>query len=120
QLGTKCADATFLERPQPADERQHRGLARPGRPGVDHDFSRKDVGRDVEQNLLAQRARPEMVIDVPDLDSSFHSWSPSWQIEILCEVVGEPTDGASEAELRKVVCEDTVDVVELRCRQRLL
>ncbi len=64
QLLSEHAHGAFLRGAQRADQREHRRLARPGRPRDDHDLARAHLDGDVVQNLLAQRARAKVVVHV--------------------------------------------------------
>ena len=72
------AQRAFLRRPQGANQREQRGLARTRRARDDHDLACRDRGRHVEQDLAAQRALAIVVAEVFDDDRcSVHAQNTS-------------------------------------------
>ena len=70
QLGAEDPDAPGLGRAQRADQGQERRLARPRRPGDDHDLARSDLDADVLEDGLAERTAPEGVAHRGQADGS--------------------------------------------------
>ena len=66
QFLAQDAYASFLSGAQRADDGEHRGLARPRRAGDDHNLTTRYLRAHVEQDLLAQPALSEGVVEIPD------------------------------------------------------
>jgi hypothetical protein len=76
ELVPQGRDAALLHRAQTAHQGEQRRLAGTGRTGVDDDFPGEDIGGDIEQDLFAKLAAPEIVIEVADPDGGVHSKIP--------------------------------------------
>src|SRR5204862_992208 len=62
----------FLNGAKSPCQRQQRCLARSRRTRIDHYFARKNVGGNVEEDLLSQSSRTEIVIHSANADEWFH------------------------------------------------